>query len=218
MLLLGFAGATTVFVISFFTNFRRCLSLLAAPAVLRGVLSFVLIVGYLGTILGYPQFRPVANNRLAEEPYPCQFSKCGCQTREKCRTNCCCHTKAEKIAWAQVRGIDPNHVAVLTPEEQKQIAAGEKKFVVRPVKSKTRPCCAKHSAPEAKQTESKLVFILSIDAQKCQGTGVEWIQAGFVALPPPAVSISITQPETSLPLLATGDYLPPTFGRLVPPG
>ena len=185
----------------------------------------LLIVAYLGTIVGYPYYRPLAS-RLNEAPYPCQFGKCGCKTREQCRTSCCCHTKAEKIQWALERGLDPNTVAVLTEAEQEKYDSPQK-LVVRPVSAKksccaskavkeTKSCCAKK--PEAKPEEGRVVFVLGIDAQKCRGTGVEWIQAGFVALPPPAVKVTITQPEETVVFAVAASYLSPTLGQPGRPG
>jgi hypothetical protein len=38
---------------------------------------------------------------------------CGCATAEQCFTNCCCHTLAERLAWAKARGLEPAVLAAL---------------------------------------------------------------------------------------------------------
>ena len=40
------------------------------------------------------------------QPFPCMDKACGCDTAERCFTNCCCHTPAETLAWAKARGIE----------------------------------------------------------------------------------------------------------------
>ncbi len=195
----------------------------------RGSVSLLLIVGYLGITVGYPQIRPVAS-KAAGEAYPCQTSSCGCRTREQCRTSCCCHTKQQKIAWALARGIDPNTVAVLTPEEQQALVSGgmiaakcDSKVSARsccqakPVK-KPACCATKSNRDMAKVKKTELVLVLGLDAQKCSGNGVEWIQAGFVALPPPAVTLALTQPAEALAAWHPAIYLSPALGHLVRPG
>jgi hypothetical protein len=39
---------------------------------------------------------------------------CGCDTAERCFTNCCCHTPAETLAWAKARGIEASVIDALT--------------------------------------------------------------------------------------------------------
>ena len=192
----------------------------------RAVVNLVLMVAYLTAVIGYPDYRPVASKE-AGEPYPCQFSSCGCRTREQCRTSCCCHTKAEKVAWAQARGIDPNRVAVLTAAEQTQLARGIAKPASECQKcSSGMKCCCqakaqvvkKPSCCDKKPAPAGLKFVLGIEAQKCRGAGVDWIQAGFVALPPQAVTITLAQPVSSATAVVSQRYLSPTLGRLERPG
>ncbi|WP_145365690.1 hypothetical protein [Stratiformator vulcanicus] len=37
--------------------------------------------------------------------FPCANHRCGCDSAEKCLTNCCCFSPKEQAAWAQSRGI-----------------------------------------------------------------------------------------------------------------
>jgi hypothetical protein len=46
-------------------------------------------------------------------PFPCMDKACGCDSAERCFSNCCCHTPAETLAWAKARRIDPGVLAAL---------------------------------------------------------------------------------------------------------
>lgn len=182
-----------------------------------------MLLGYLGATIGYPQYRP-AVGKASSEPFPCQHSACGCRTADQCRKSCCCHSKETKIAWALARGIDPNRVAVLTPEESAYYAA---KKAVTCCQTPKKACCSHKSpgdTPSSRSCCSKaataggLDFVLGIQAQKCRGNGVDWIQAGFVALPPETVILTLAQPEVPRTLLDQPSYLSPVLGKLVRPG
>ena len=146
-------------------------------------------------------------------PFPCQFSRCGCQTLEQCRTSCCCHSKQERVAWAVERGIDPDRVAVLTPDEKFQFTFNAQKATKKSSCCQTAKasccskatqvakCCETHRLGEslavpsdgvaAKKEAKELRWVLAISASKCKGTGVEWIQAGFVGPPPVHIAFEI---------------------------
>lgn len=187
---------------------------------LRAVVSLLMILSLGLANFGYPVWAPsVAKG----EAYPCQFGRCGCRTLEQCRTSCCCHTKQEKVAWALERGIDPDRVAVLTAAEkmhftgQTNVALVEKACCTA---RKAKSCCcstSKSSACTAQKPTVGLTFVLAITAQKCSGTGVEWIQAGFVAAAPQPVSIVIAVPETLLDDAKFASYLSPASGHLLRP-
>ena len=46
-------------------------------------------------------------------PFPCMDSPCGCATAEQCFANCCCHSAAERVAWARSHGVEPAVLAAL---------------------------------------------------------------------------------------------------------
>jgi hypothetical protein len=46
------------------------------------------------------------------EPFPCMHSQCGCRNAEQCWKSCCCHTLAERFAWAQQHNVRPPEYAV----------------------------------------------------------------------------------------------------------
>jgi hypothetical protein len=72
----------------------------------RRCISMVLLVAYATTAAGVPVSvgtRP----RNSGELFPCMASSCGCKTADECWRSCCCHTLAERLAWASKRGVRP---------------------------------------------------------------------------------------------------------------
>lgn len=181
----------------------------------------LLMIGSLGLAqFGYPVWQVAA--KKGDQPFPCQFSRCGCQTADDCRTSCCCHSKQERVAWAVKRNIDPNKVAVLTSAEKLQFTFAAKLVVAKKADccqpARKADCCSKpkvDSCCEAKpQNEAKeLQWVLAINAHKCSGTGVDWIQAGFVAQPPVRVVLQIDPPVVQL----TSEVVPVYFSLVAEP-
>lgn len=76
--------------------------------------------------LPLPAFGPrpgsgAANGTVAKDrslPFPCMDSPCGCATAEQCFASCCCHSPAERLAWARAHDVN---AAVL--ESLERIAA-----------------------------------------------------------------------------------------------
>lgn len=171
----------------------------------RSVVALLMIGSLFLAQFGYPVWEVAGRSGKGDDPFPCQFSRCGCKTREQCRQSCCCHTKQQKIAWAVERGIDPNRVAVLTAAEQRLLAISAPRLAMANAtccetgsgaccKPAKKPCCG-GAANVAKSGKPQLRWVLAIEAHKCRGTGVEWIQAGFVAPPPLAVTLTIIPRE-----------------------
>ena len=187
---------------------------------IRPVVSLLMIASLALVHVGYPVWEPTIST--VGEAFPCQFGRCGCRTLEQCRTSCCCHSKQEKVDWALERGIDPDRVAVLTPAEKMHFSGQTKVAMVKKActaRTATSCCCStsKSSACTAQRPTVGLTFVLAIAAQKCSGTGVEWIQAGFVAAAPQPVSIVFAVPETPLDDSEFASYLSPTSGHLLRP-
>jgi hypothetical protein len=204
--------------------YRSLLALARNFAFTRRTVVALLMIGSLFLAqFGYPVWE-VAEKGKGDEPFPCQFSRCGCKTREQCRHSCCCHSKQEKIAWALARKIDPNRVAVLTAAEQKLLAISTPKLTTTQTCCETGSgsCCkaAKKSCcggSLVKSEKAQLRWVLAIEAQKCRGTGVEWIQAGFVAPPPVRVTLTIIPRETPAVSDAEPLYFSPAQEPLLRP-
>jgi len=46
-------------------------------------------------------------------PFPCMDKPCGCATAEQCFSSCCCHTPAQRLAWAKAHDVEAAVVAAL---------------------------------------------------------------------------------------------------------
>jgi hypothetical protein len=158
----------------FLKDQRRWLSL-ALRGSARGGVCCAMILSFLLANFGYPVWEPV---QKAGPAFPCQFSRCGCQSADQCSQNCCCAKKA-KFAVAK------------------------------------KSCCTKGKVAKAERTQVR--WVVAISARECQGTGVDWIQAGFVATPPRPVELAIAVPENILRIDCTFSYLAPSSERLFRP-
>ena len=87
----------------------------------------------------------VAATRLAAKdrsrPFPCMDKPCGCATAEQCFTACCCHTPAERLAWARAHGLEPAVLASLAARVARRDAAGATSATPQ------EGCCATAAAP-----------------------------------------------------------------------
>ena len=67
-----------------------------------------------------------AGKRLAakdrSQPFPCMDKPCGCATAEQCFSNCCCHTPAERLAWAKAHHVEPAVLAALERRVATEVA------------------------------------------------------------------------------------------------
>jgi hypothetical protein len=73
--------------------------------------SAMLLAAYLLTAAGVPLpagSKPTSTTEL----FACATSNCGCKTAEQCWQSCCCHTLAERIAWARKHGVRPPEFAI----------------------------------------------------------------------------------------------------------
>ena len=48
---------------------------------------------------------PIVIKKDLSVPFPCQDKGCGCANARQCWSSCCCHTDAEKLAWAKRNGV-----------------------------------------------------------------------------------------------------------------
>src|SRR5687767_2319029 len=82
-------------------QFRRVMSGLRGNA--RSAVACAMILSFLLAHFGYPVWEPVVSK--GNVPFPCQFSRCGCQSADQCGQSCCCSkkTKVAKVAF-KIRG------------------------------------------------------------------------------------------------------------------
>jgi hypothetical protein len=118
------------------------------PLLRRGVAwamlaLYALVASGIPLPMGLPPAGSAAEKKIAgkdrSQPFPCMDKACGCDSAERCFTNCCCHTPAETIAWAKARGIDAAVIDALM-----------RRLAVAAAPPQARGCCAaKASVPEA---------------------------------------------------------------------
>lgn len=137
---------------------------------------------YLLAIVGLPVWQPV---EITAERFACQSRRCGCRTAAQCWTSCCCFTLEQRIAWAKANNAEiPAHVLA----RAKSTAGASPAANAKP--SACGHCCAHKSAkPAAKKVEpprsGRIVWVDSVQAQKCRGETNGWMTLSVPVFPPP---------------------------------
>lgn len=157
--------------------------------------SALLLIVYTWAAIGIPLPRIAVTERSAER-FPCESCACGCASAEQCWRSCCCHTPAQRLAWAKQHGVTPPDF----------VLAQAKHAAERPVccaAKQARPtCCAeKLNGPSAccqtnsanKPARPAQAFV-AWRALACQGQTLQWLIA-------PVTTMSIR--------IEMGDLLPP---------
>jgi hypothetical protein len=162
---------------------------------LRSCVRGTLIAAYFVVAAGIPlpMIREPAKSR---ELFPCASSGCGCDSAEKCWRSCCCHTLAERLAWAAKNGVKPPEFALAAARDA-GLDAGGRPLVARVVVAKVvnahlatktccrskRSCCSSHSKSccsshnHPKQQNDKTDFIIAWRALACHGQSLQWLAA-----------------------------------------
>jgi len=122
--------------------------MVSCPLFRRGVAwavlaLYALVASGIPLPMGLPPAGSAAEKKIAgkdrSQPFPCMDKACGCDSAERCFTNCCCHTPAETLAWAKARGIDAAVIDALM-----------RRVAVAAAPPQAQGCCAaKASVPEA---------------------------------------------------------------------
>ncbi len=151
-------------------------------------------------------------------PFPCMLSRCACKTASDCWRSCCCHSLAERLAWARKRSIEPPpealaKVAEIKPTEQRACCATD-----GPAERVQRCCAVKSgsiatSADCANEQPGDELFqarneagIVAIDvAPGCTGVGETW--SGL----PPVTTIACTSLTVELDPCGWSDLLNERF-------
>lgn len=100
---------------------------------MQRVVTWVVLVAYVAIAAGVPlpagaivdaAIPSVAAGLLAAKdrsrPFPCMNSPCGCATAEQCFRACCCHSVAERIAWARRHGLEAELLAAIETRMEPQ--------------------------------------------------------------------------------------------------
>ena len=146
--------------------------------------SWLCLVAFVLAILPVPLSTSFVSQSAISERFPCEKCACGCKTADKCWRACCCHSHAEKLAWAKKNNVEPPDfvVAVAKKEQAERIA---------PVTGlSTRSCCVgkscsttKTQSSETKVTSKSKRFVIVIDALKCQGHSFSFNVLPFSTIP-----------------------------------
>lgn len=202
------------------------------PSHFRRSLSAAILAVYVMTATGMPL--PLGGRPHSDELYPCSNCACGCATAEQCWRSCCCHTLAERFAWAREHGVIPPDYAIAqaqaaglnlawlgSPKLLPPCCAAKATCCQQKAKtccSKSSPsCCAQHSTAEGATKTSKSGHIVAWRALACHGQSMNWLAA--------VPTLIVVRPEVSheSPIVvwlgpATSDSAAPGFSSPeVPP-
>src|SRR5215203_5896571 len=169
----------------------------------RRCVSAMLAAMYLVTAAGIPL--PAGNvAHTSGESYPCSHSSCGCASAEKCWRSCCCHSLAERMAWAREHNVRPPEFAIaearragvdlawledatlcgsapdLNGGRSTNCAAAEKPRAKLGAAGLfampgVRCCCAKSHEPKTDRRTSNCV--IGWNALHCKGHSANWLGA-----------------------------------------
>lgn len=129
------------------------------------------------------------------ERFPCESCGCGCDSAEHCWRSCCCHTLAERLAWAAENGVIPPDFALAEARAADLDATGRPlaaQLAAHATASRncctsqscckstaTGSCCSSHHDSNHKHhnTENKTDHLAGWRALACQGQSLGWLTA-----------------------------------------
>ena len=158
--------------------------------------------------LAAPRRDGIATTRLAakdrSQPFPCMDKPCGCATAEQCFANCCCHTPAERLAWAKAHGVEQAVLAALQRRVAADSAAAGSCCTATP--KRKQACCGGTAdaaavtadRPPAPSDDSSApsVRIRTVTLRAmlaCGGMLGDWLAVGG-GLPPPRLDLVLDTP------------------------
>jgi hypothetical protein len=157
--------------------------------------------GFLAATVGVPVI-VTDDGKDRSQPYPCMDHACGCKSAEACWRGCCCFTMAQKLAWAEARGVTPPAFVVAAAQREAKPAA---------CCQTSAGCCSRHVHPahdhgplesdhDGREPASKIettsdpgwnvAFVLADSYRQCQGLGQLWLVLG-AAMPATHVEFSV---------------------------
>ena len=150
-----------------------------------------LLVAYAITAAGVPL--PAGNfAQKSGEFFPCSDCACGCASAEQCWRSCCCHSLAERMAWARVHGVRPPEFAIAEARRARidlawlvePTGAGSKSLsascCARQLKADSPACCREKTAccshdHDHQPSNSKSNRVIGWKALNCQGHSANWL-------------------------------------------
>jgi hypothetical protein len=144
----------------------------------RRCVCTLLLVAYAITAAGVP-ISVASSPPKSGEIFPCMTSSCGCRTADQCWRSCCCHSLAERLAWAQKRGIDPPAFALL---DQARTAGLDPARCCRSASQtanaagKDHSCCSDKTA-QVPPSNNHNNHIVAWRVLACRGQSLHWLAA-----------------------------------------
>ena len=149
--------------------------------------------------------------------FPCQGEACDCRSAAECWASCCCHSDAEKLAWAKKNGVLPpdwfidglrmsNHDLVTAIDQKCCTTAAPTCCSSRSKPASTASCCAskrpQENSAEVKTDGNQRTQPMPVcvkQQRKCQGQdGVLHLELLFVTLAEASVDTVHPQPRYRL--------------------
>jgi hypothetical protein len=207
-------------------RFNKHLRRFAFPAC-----GWAVAVVYLLIVSGFSL--PISSGDLKDHstPFPCMDSPCGCKDAEQCWRHCCCHTLAERLAWARENGVTPPEFALAEARAQgidlHGVCDGDCDGDCH-AGTKTCCCCCKShdhdaeiasQASAAKSTNAKRKAasgVILLSALKCGGFAGDFVGVG-VAVPPLANNWTFSLDPTGSVIQQSAQLFDVAFPPPVPP-
>jgi hypothetical protein len=142
----------------------------------------LLLCAFLGATIGFPIWVRPTKDRSS--PFPCQDRVCGCLDAAACWSHCCCHTNAEKLAWAEEHGVTPPQFVVDAARRERgektaSCCASTGRGCESPTAREDQGTIASKSSTSAAQSpaaeSSSVRFVLAEDMRRCHGQGALWL-------------------------------------------
>ena len=187
----------------------------------RRSISLVALIAYVITSAGIPIPLVWARPAVASSStpaFPCQGHACGCSA-SSCWTSCCCHTPAQRLAWAKAHRIEPPRELIVQIKAQAPAGCCTQISVAQSGGSSSGCCSRAEQSSEPNKAEGGSTsqapgFVLGILARKCQGLADAWVTSGAV-LPPPSKLVWQPSAGAGQWLAVASDW--PNACELLPP-
>lgn len=149
----------------------------ACRRLVAGLLLVVIAVGTTGIPL------PTWAAKDISVPFPCMHKACGCRTAADCWNSCCCNTNAQKLAWAQQRGIQPPQHVIAGAKREHQSAVAASRSCCSTSKTQDSCCVASTKSPGQKsccsdkstvRPQPMTNWVRLEDARRCHGQIEVW--------------------------------------------
>ena len=169
------------------------------------------------------------SNRVTKDrsrPFPCMDKPCGCATAEQCFANCCCHTPAQRLAWAKAHRVEPAVLAALERRVAAHTEAPAGCCAADDVDLEGPDVCRDYRSLAADPMEPAPVsdgasdppgrrIVILRDVLACSGIATALLGCG-PALPPPARAVAPAGDSAAIDRLVLRDDVAASFSADLP--